>query len=48
MKYYWKVPQDEGLITTFLDPRCKSLDFASESQIIRTKTLLREIYDEAK
>src|SRR5688572_24367189 len=40
MKHYWNVPQDEGLIATFLDPRCKSLSFASESQIIRTKTLL--------
>ncbi len=48
MKHYWKVPQDEGLIAAFLDPRCKSLGFASESQIIRTKILLREIYDEAK
>jgi hAT family C-terminal dimerisation region len=48
MDYYWNVPQDEGMIATFLDPRCKSLNFASDSQITRTKTLLREIYKEAK
>lgn len=48
MGHYWNVPQDEGMIATFLDPRCKSLSFASESQINRTKTLLRVIYEEAK
>ena len=25
MNHYWDVPQDEGMIATFLDPRCKSL-----------------------
>ena len=48
MDYYWKISQDEGMITTFLDPRCKSLSFASELQKIKTKTLLKEIYEEAK
>jgi hypothetical protein len=48
MNYYWNVPQDEGMIATFLDPRCKSLNFASESQKTRTKTLLREIYEKEK
>ena len=48
IKHYWKISQDEGLIAAFLDLRYKSLSFASESQIIRIKILLREIYDEAK
>ncbi|CAB4418984.1 unnamed protein product [Rhizophagus irregularis] len=48
MNYYWNVPQDEGMIATFLDPRCKSLNFAFESQLTRTKSLLREIYVKAK
>ena len=37
-----------GLVATFLDPRCKSLSFASESQIIRTEALLKEVYEEAR
>ena len=48
MNHYWDVPQDEGMIATFLDPRCKSLNFASEAQITKTRNLLRKIYDEAK
>ena len=48
MNHYWNVPQEEGMIATFLDPRCKSLNFASESQITKTITLLRKIYEEAK
>jgi hypothetical protein len=48
MKHYWNVPQDEGLIAEILDPRCKYLGFVSESQVIRTKNLLREIYEKAK
>lgn len=48
MKHYWDVPQDEGLIAAILDPRCKYLRFASESQITSTKNLLREIYEKAK
>src|SRR4051794_5331775 len=48
MKHYWDVPQDECLIAAILDPRCKYLSFASESQITRTKNLLREIYEKAK
>ena len=48
MKHYWNILQDEGLIAAFLDLRCKSLSFASESQIIRTKILLREIYEKTK
>ena len=32
MNRYWDVPQDEAMIATFLDPRCKSLNFASETQ----------------
>ncbi|CAG8726929.1 11535_t:CDS:2 [Funneliformis caledonium] len=43
MKHYWNVSQDKGMIAAILDPRCKFLSFASESQIIRTKNLLREI-----
>ena len=48
MNHYWNVPQDEGMIATFLDPRCKSLSFASESQKTRTKALLKEIYEAEK
>jgi len=48
IKHYWNVPQDECLIAAILDPRCKYLGFASESQIIRTKNLLKEIYEKAK
>ena len=36
------------MIAAILDPRCKFLSFASESQMIRTKNLLREIYEKAK
>ena len=48
MDHYWDVPQDEGMIATFLDPRCKSLSFATESQRNRTKTLLKKIYNEKR
>jgi hypothetical protein len=48
INHYWNVPQDEGMIATLLDPRCKSLDFAAESQKNQTKALLREIYNEKK
>lgn len=48
INHYWSVPQDEGMIATLLDPRCKSLDFADELQKIRTKDLLKEIYNEKK
>lgn len=34
MNHYWDVPQDEGMIATLLDPRCKSLNFADKSQKI--------------
>jgi hypothetical protein len=45
---YWNVPQSEGMIATFLDPRCKSLNFASELQKNQTKVLLKEIYNKKK
>ena len=48
MNHYWDVPQDEAMIATFLDPRCKSLNFASETQKTNTKNLLKKVYDEAK
>ena len=48
MNHYWCVPQDEGMIATLLDPRCKSLNFANESQRNHTKALLREIYNVKK
>ena len=32
MNEYWNIPQSEGMIATFLDPRCKSLSFANELQ----------------
>lgn len=48
INHYWCVPQDEGMIATLLDPRCKSLNFANESQKNQTKALLREIYNEKK
>ena len=48
MDHYWNVSQDEGMITTFLDPKCKFLSFATESQRNRTKTLLKKIYNEKR
>ena len=48
INHYWCVPQDEGMIATLLDPRCKSLNFANESQKNQTKAILREIYNEKK
>jgi hypothetical protein len=48
MKHYWNVPQDEAMVATLLDPRCKSLSFASESQRTRAKNILREKAEEAK
>ena len=42
MNHYWDVPQDEAMIATFLDPRCKSLNFASETQKTNTKNLLKK------
>ncbi|CAG8626271.1 6543_t:CDS:2, partial [Funneliformis mosseae] len=42
------VSLDEAMIATFLDSRFKSLNFASESKINRTKSLLRKIYEEEK
>ncbi|CAB4493022.1 unnamed protein product [Rhizophagus irregularis] len=40
-------PQD-WMIATLLDPRCKSLNFANESQKNQTKALFREIYNEKR
>ena len=48
INHYWSVPQDEGMIATLLDPRCKFLNFADELQKSQTKALLREIYNEKK
>ena len=48
INHYWSVPQDEGMIATLLDPRCKSLNFADELQKIRTRDLLKEIYNKKK
>ena len=48
MNEYWNIPQSEGMIATFLDPRCKSLSFANELQKDQTKTLLKRIYNERK
>jgi hypothetical protein len=48
INHYWNAPQDEGMIATFLDPRCKSLNFATEEQKSRTKALLREIYNKKR
>ena len=48
MNHYWCVSKDEGMVATLLDPRCKSLNFANESQKNQTKDLLREIYNEKK
>ena len=48
INHYWCVPKDEGMVATLLDPRCKSLNFASDSQKNQTRTLLREIYNEKK
>ncbi|CAB5359578.1 unnamed protein product [Rhizophagus irregularis] len=36
------------LIASLLDPRCKSLNFANESQKNQTKALFREIYNEKR
>ena len=36
------------MIATLLDPRCKSLNFADELQKIRTRDLLKEIYNKKK
>ncbi|CAB4400201.1 unnamed protein product [Rhizophagus irregularis] len=48
INHYWIVPQNEGMIATLLDPRCKSLNFANESQKNQTKALFREIYNEKR
>ena len=48
INHYWSVPQNEGMIATLLDPRCKSLNFADESQKIQTRDLLKEIYNKKK
>ena len=48
INHYWIVPQNEGMIATLLDSRCKSLNFANKSQKNQTKALLREIYNEKR
>ncbi len=48
INHYWSVSQDEGMVATLLDPRCKFLNFANELQKSQTKALLREIYNEKK
>jgi len=48
INHYWSVSQDEGMIAILLDPRCKSLNFADDSQKNRTRDLLKEIYSKKK
>ncbi|CAG8659818.1 7174_t:CDS:1, partial [Cetraspora pellucida] len=36
INYYWEVPLEEGMLAALLDPRCKMLNFASESLKART------------
>ena len=48
INHYWSIPQDEGMVATLLDPRCKFLNFADESQKSQTKALLKEIYNKKK
>ena len=48
INHCWSIPQDEGMVVTLLDPSCKFLNFADESQKSQTKAFLREIYNEKK
>ncbi|CAG8783237.1 23212_t:CDS:2 [Cetraspora pellucida] len=44
MNYYWQMPSEEGMLAALLDPRCKILNFTSESLKARTYDSLCEIY----
>ncbi|CAG8802304.1 13636_t:CDS:2, partial [Racocetra persica] len=43
MNYYWQMPSEERMLAALLDPRCKILNFTSESLKARTYDSLREL-----
>ncbi|CAB5357350.1 unnamed protein product [Rhizophagus irregularis] len=49
LRYYWKIPNEFGIMAALLDPRYKNLDFISDDSIKRKfHSTLRTRYDQLK